>query len=363
MEEDARRGFVEDAELLAEAVVDTIHEGLLILDASLRVRVANNGFYRTFGVAPEATINKLVYEVGDGQWNIPDLRRLLENVLPSNSHFENFQVSQGFPHTGHRVLSLNARKLHRRRNQEPLILLAIEDISVRKLVDDAVKRSNNELADFARVISHDLQEPVRTIKLFAQALARHSRARWDAKAGELLQQIEDATQNMEDLIASTLSYAIATAPEPDGKELLSLDGVLHRALANLREHIEREAAEIHSDPLPTVHAYPMQILQMFQNLLSNAIKYHRAGIPPYVKLSAAEQPEHWIVSVQDNGIGIARQHYDRIFEPLKRLHGREIPGTGIGLATCRKIAAHHGGEIWVDSELGVGSVFYFSLKK
>jgi two-component system, chemotaxis family, CheB/CheR fusion protein len=363
MSDSVPQGAIKSAELLAEAVMDTVHESLLVLDSQFRVRLANRNFYRTFRVDIATTANQLIFELGDGQWNVPDLRKLLEQVLPERKYFEGLEITRDFPGIGYKTMLLNARKLERMEDQEDLILLAIDDITERKASENAIRRSNGELASFAYTASHDLQAPLRSIKLFTQMLVRRSRGHLDDEGEKLVGFIEKGIGSMEDLILSLLNYSLATEPEPGGKQSVSLQEAFDKATVNLAETIERESATVTSEPLPDVDAYPTQIVQILQNLISNAIKYHKADVPPVVCVAVVQAKDHWVVSVVDNGVGIDPKHHAQIWEPFKRLHGVEVPGTGIGLATCSKIAEHHGGTIWLESELGVGSTFYFSISK
>jgi signal transduction histidine kinase len=363
MSDSVTQGAKKSAELLAEAVMDTLHESLLVLDSQFRVRLANKNFYGTFKVNIATTANQLIFELGDGQWNMPDLRKLLEQVLPESKYFEGLEITRDFPGVGRKTMLLNGRKLERMEEQEDLILLAIDDITERKASEDAIKRSNGELASFAHTASHDLQAPLRSIKLFTQMLVRRCAVHLDDEGEKLVGFIEKGIGSMEDLIRSLLNYSLATEPEPGGKQSVSLQEAFDKAIVNLAETIERESATVTSEPLPDVDAYPTQIVQILQNLISNAIKYHKRDLVPVVNVAVLQTRDHWVISVADNGIGIAPKHHAQIWEPLKRLHGSEVPGTGIGLATCIKIAEHHGGGIWLESQLGVGSTFYFSIQK
>jgi two-component system, chemotaxis family, CheB/CheR fusion protein len=356
-------GAVKGAELLAEAVMDTIHESLIILDGQLRVRMANRSFYRTFCVDVESTTDKLIFELGNGQWNIPELRNLLEQILPQHNFFEEFEVVHDFPEIGKKTMLLNARKLQRLEWQEELILVAINDISEQKKYDDAIKRSNSELATFAHTVAHDLQSPLRSIRIFTHMLFKKFRTDLDEEAEKLVGFIEKGTASMEDLIRSLLTFSLATEPEPGGKQWMSLQAAFETAVGNLAETIELGAAIVTSEPLPETNAYPTQIVQIMQNLISNGIKYHKPDIAPVISVAVAEKNGLLVISVTDNGIGINKKDYVRIWDPLKRLHGAEVPGAGIGLATCRKLVEHHGGTIWLQSEVGVGSTFYFSICK
>ncbi len=243
------------------------------------------------------------------------------------------------------------------------ILGTYEDITGRKRSEDAIKRSNAALSDFAHVVSHDLQSPLRVAKNYVQLLARKYGARLDQSGHEFLGLIEDNIVHMDELIGSLLRYATATEPDPGGETAIPLDDAVDRALSNLRLVIKETRAEITSGPLPTVTGYPAQLVQVLQNLISNAIKYRKPDTAPRIHVSAIEKPQEWILSVTDNGIGVAPEYQAQIFTPLKRLHGREIPGFGIGLATCRKVVEHHGGRMWIESTPGSGSTFHFTLRK
>jgi light-regulated signal transduction histidine kinase (bacteriophytochrome) len=157
-----------------------------------------------------------------------------------------------------------------------------------------------------------------------------------------------------------LSYA-QMAEADHRKTAVSLVSVVEGVLATLQEVIQETGATVTHDPLPTLTGDPVQFLQLFQNLIGNALKYRRAGVTPVVHISVVQKKKEWLFSVCDNGLGIERKHAERIFLPLKRLHGSEIPGAGIGLAVCKKIVERSGGRMWVESEVGVGSTFFFTL--
>ena len=185
----------------------------------------------------------------------------------------------------------------------------------------------------------------------------------DAQGRDFLRDLEASLAHIQELIRSLLTYATATEPEPDGEIAISLEVSLERATANLMPLIEETHAEITHDALPVVTAHPAQLIQVFQNLISNAIKYRKPDIQPAIHVSAINKGEEWVICVRDNGVGIAPEYHRQIFTPMKRLHGHEIPGFGIGLATCRKVIEHHDGRMWVESQAGVGSTFCFSLRE
>jgi PAS domain S-box-containing protein len=246
-------------------------------------------------------------------------------------------------------------------------LAVARDVSGRKQAEAALEqyagelaRSNAELEQFAYVASHDLQEPLRMVTLYTQLLEKRYKARLDADADEFIDYVVDGAKRMHQLINDLLSYSRVSS---HGKEfeLTDCETVLKRALTNLRTAVEESRAEVTHDALPTLLADGMQLVQLFQNLLSNALKF-RGEEPPRVHVSAAPDGKKWLFSVRDNGIGINPDCAERIFIIFQRLHGiKDYPGTGIGLAICKRIVQRHGGRIWVESEPGKGATFHFTL--
>jgi light-regulated signal transduction histidine kinase (bacteriophytochrome) len=228
------------------------------------------------------------------------------------------------------------------------------------ILNQEFQRSNQELEQFAYVASHDLQEPLRAIAGYTQLLVNEYRDRLDETALEYADFIVDGAKRMQQLIQDLLTYSrVGTR----GQEFAPTDcnAVLQQALQNLQVAIADNQATITAEPLPTVNGDRNQLVQLLQNLIGNAIKFHRDE-PPHVYITAQKQDNDWLFQIQDNGIGIKPQYLERIFEVFKRLHTRrEYPGTGIGLAICKKIATRHGGRIWAKSESGVGTIFYFTI--
>src|SRR6202035_2016398 len=245
---------------------------------------------------------------------------------------------------------------------------AIRDISVRKAAEadllhkvEELNRSNEELGQFAYIASHDLQEPLRMVASYTQLLSRRYKGKLDADADEFIAFAVDGASRMQRLIQDLLAYSRVGTK---GRELLETasEGALQQALKNLRGSIEESGAVVTHGPLPTVLADERQLIQLFQNLVGNAIKYQKPGIPQ-VHISAARNGgKKWTFSVQDNGLGIDSQYFERIFGMFQRLHKRdEFAGTGIGLAICKKIVEQHGGSISVESQPGEGCSFRFVL--
>lgn len=220
-------------------------------------------------------------------------------------------------------------------------------------------RSNHELEQFAYVASHDLQEPLRAISGCVEILELRYAPHLDARAHELIAHTVAGVGRMRQLIEDLLEYSrvrLGGTVSP-----VSVEAALQTALQQLESAIEKTGAVIEYGEMPTVCADPSQLVQLLQNLLGNAIKY-RGPAAPLVKISALRSEQMWIIAVRDNGIGIEPQYFERIFAIFQRLHTRdEYPGTGIGLALCRRIVDQAGGSIWIESELGKGSTFYFTL--
>jgi PAS domain S-box-containing protein len=250
-----------------------------------------------------------------------------------------------------------------------LVTAAIRDISVRQAAEadllqkiDELKVSNEELGKFAYIASHDLQEPLRMVASYTQLLSRRYKGKLDAEADEFIAFAVDGANRMQRLIQDLLSYSRVGTK---GQELLqtSSEEALQRALVNLRSAVEESGAVVTHDPLPTVLADGMQLVQLFQNLIGNAIKYQKPGVPRVHISTVLGATRQWTFSVKDNGLGIEPQYFEKIFGMFQRLHKREeFAGTGIGLAICKKIAERHGGKISVESELGQGSTFSFALE-
>ena len=223
-----------------------------------------------------------------------------------------------------------------------------------------LSRTNDELKQFAYVASHDLQEPIRMMVRYSQLLEKHLQGRLDAQSSEYLNFVVDGAKRMQSLISDLLAYSVVdTRQEPFEK--VHAEKIFRRAMKNLQLAVEESSAEIICDSLPPVWANPVQLTQLFQNLVGNSVKFRRDN-PPKIHICAQQKDNEWLFSVQDNGIGLDEQYAKRIFEIFQRLHTREeYPGTGIGLAICKKIVERHGGRIWVKSILGEGSTFYFTI--
>jgi len=234
------------------------------------------------------------------------------------------------------------------------------EVAERKRAEEALVRSNTELEQFAYIASHDLQEPLRMVSGYVKMLERRYKGKLDADADDFIGFAVDGAERMSVLINDLLAYSRVTTRgkqfEPTGCE-----AVMEEVLSNLEVAVTETGATVTHDPLPTVMADRTQLGRLLQNLIGNAIKYHGEA-PPEIHVSAKQTGGAWQFAVRDNGIGIEPQYHERIFAIFKRLHARdEYEGTGIGLAVARKIVERHGGRIWIESEPGTGSTFYFTI--
>jgi PAS domain S-box-containing protein len=227
---------------------------------------------------------------------------------------------------------------------------------------DELQRSNTDLEQFAFAASHDLQEPLRMVVIYSQLLQEEYGALLKGKGATYLNFAVDGALRMERLLKALLAYSRATSPtEPAPPGGVPLSDAVQRAMANLAIQIAENRASISVGNLPRVNVPEVHMIQVFQNLISNAIKYKRQDVDPVIAISAEPQHGHWLFSVRDNGIGIDKQYQEHIFRVFGRLHGSEYPGTGIGLALCQRLIERYAGRIWVESDPGSGSTFFFTL--
>ena len=368
-----------DSERLMRDIINFLPDATFVLDRERKVLAWNHAMEELTCVSAEQMLGKSNYEyarpiygarrplLADFVFDSPEEAL---STYPASRHENGTLVAETFsPYLGKGGLHLwvAARAL---RDDEGNIVGAIQsmrDITERKRAEEALARhardlarSNRDLEQFAYVASHDLLEPLRMVRCFTELLSQHHREKLDPEAAEFMAFIIDGATRMQQLIDGLLSYSrVGTRGQPF--KPTSSEAALEGALTNLSLGIQESGAVVTHDPLPVVHADEVQLVQLFQNLLSNAIKF-RSSEPPRIHISAKNAGNEWIFAVQDNGIGIESQYFERIFVIYSRLHTREeYPGTGLGLAICKRIVERHAGRIWVESQPGQGSTFYFTL--
>ena len=237
---------------------------------------------------------------------------------------------------------------------------AVLDTTERRRTEEQLRSMNRELEEFAFVASHDLQEPLRTVRTFSQLLIRRY-AGADADAHQLASYIGSSVEKMESLIRDLLAYSRTVHHEQTGAHTADLNEAFDVALSTVHTSLEERRAQIECAHLPRVAGETSQFAHVFQNLFSNSLKYSQNGIPPRISVSAERHGCEWIVSVRDNGIGFEQQYADRIFGLFRRLHRDAYPGSGLGLAICKRIVERYGGRIWAEGKPGEGAVFHFAL--
>ena len=236
----------------------------------------------------------------------------------------------------------------------------VSDITETKRAEQLIQTHSAELQEFAYGLTHDLQEPLRMVVNFSQLLAQEYEGKLGEDADKYLAYSVEGALRIEALLKGLLNYLEITERTAIGLLPIDCNHVLSQTLLSLQTAIQQSGATVTSDPLPTVVAKEAMLMQIFQNLIGNSIKY-RGEAAPTIHVSAERTAEGWLFSVRDNGIGIDPADAKLVFGMFKRLHGKEIPGTGIGLALCRKVVERHGGRIWVESEAGRGATFKFTI--
>jgi two-component system CheB/CheR fusion protein len=385
--------------LYAESIVATIREPLLILDRNMQVRTANRAFYEKFNVSEEETEGRSLYGLGAGEWDIPALRTALGILLSREERITDIEIKYPVKGVGERVLLANASRIYRKDNTEQLILLAVEDVSEARIYEDeqkrfaeeltkqveertaslkdanaALKYSNENLEQFATIASHDLQEPLRKIRTFVTILQQRHSKELAGEAGDLFQKVAHSAQRMADLIYAVLNFSKIL--DASVFETTDLNDVLRNVIRDLDLQIEQKGAILHYGPLPAIRAVPLQMHQLFGNLVSNALKFTRPGTAPVIdiafrplksaELKAFPQLEqarsYGEIVFADQGIGIDPVFAERVFLIFHRLNaGEQFEGTGVGLALCKRIISNHKGEIYADSNGGVGARFHIIL--
>lgn len=358
-------GEVPAAQRLLLDIIDTVREPLIVLDDAFRVILANRAFFRTFRVEPHDTLGEGLFALGDGQWDIPALRELLRDRLAVDAQLHDVDVDHVFPVIGRKIMLLNAGIVGNGPNEARIILLAIEDVTERRLTERRLadqhrelERSNAALDEFALVASHDLQEPLRKILSFGERLSMSVGSSIQGEPRRYLERMLNAAARMRTLINDLLTYSQATTRVQPFVST-NLATVAHEVIADLETTIAETGGRVDVGELPVIQADALQMRQLLQNLLGNALKFRRTDVSLIVRLDARNlDGQHCEITVADNGIGFNAERAGIIFRMFERLHGRaQYEGSGIGLAICRRIVERHGGTIAATSSAGQGATF------
>ncbi|WP_373522391.1 CheR family methyltransferase [Aquiflexum sp.] len=405
----------------SKAIISTLHEPLIVLDSGFRIKTSNDSFFRTFGLKNENIEGKILFELEEGEWNIPSLRELLEHIVPKDSSFINFKITHYFPRIGEKVFLLNANRIIQKSHGEQLILLSFNDITdtirlqkkelevFTKDIEDskhysqelekAVKertrqldhsnksleeknnelgKMNKELEAFAYVSSHDLQEPLRKIQTFADRILEKELSNLSPSGKTYFQHMQQSANRMQLLIEELLTFSSLNSAERKF-ETHQLEDIVKDVESELKEELENKHAVIELQEMCEVKVIPFQFRQLINNLIVNSLKFSNPKIPIKInisskieKLEEIKTMEHLThkyychITFSDNGIGFDQEYSKRIFEVFEKLHSKdEYPGTGIGLAIVKKVVDNHNGFINATSESNKGTIFdiYLPSKK
>ncbi|MHB8636923.1 MAG: hybrid sensor histidine kinase/response regulator [Fimbriimonadaceae bacterium] len=370
-----RKPRVEEIESYAQDIVDTVREPLLMLDTTLRVRSANRAFYQTFQVSAQETENRLIYELGNGQWDIPDLRTLLEDVVPKSSVFNDFELEHIFPIIGRRVMLLNARKLRPGSHSE-LLVLAMEDVTERRRAEEEVAKAkeaaetaNKTKSLFLANMSHELRTPLNAILGYSEMLHEQAAEQHLEDFGNDLEKITASGKHLLALINDILDLSKIEAGKMDlFLETFDVAAMIAEVASTLQPMVDKNAntLDIRRSPnLGSMHADQIKVRQGLSNLLSNAVKFTHEGS---ITLDAGREVmdgRDWIVfRVEDSGIGLSPDQIVKLFRDFTQADTsttRKFGGTGLGLALTRRFCQMLGGDVTVHSVLGKGSVFTIKL--
>jgi chemotaxis family two-component system sensor kinase Cph1 len=350
---------------LQDSAVKSAANAIVITDREGRITSVNPAFTRLTGYTAQEAVGETPRLLRSGKHDQTFYRNLWQTVLSGNMWSGEVinRRKDGSLYTEEQAIT----PVHDERGAISHFIAIKQDITERKQAEAELKRraaelarSNAELEQFAYVASHDLQDPLRMVASYTQLLAKRYRGKLDSDADEFIAYAVEGATRMQGLINDLLAFS-RVGTSGSRREPTDCSGVLGRVLTDLKVTIEESGAVVTHGTLPEVMGDAAQLRQVFQNLISNAIKF-RGQEPPRIHVSCERSGDDWLFSVRDNGIGIDPQYADRIFAIFQRLHSKaEYPGTGIGLAICRRVVERQGGRIWLESEPGKGSTFFFTL--
>jgi len=355
----------QEARRYAENIIETIRKPFVVLDKDLKILSANHSFYSTFEVTPDETVGNLIYDIGNRQWDIPSLRTLLEEILPKNTQFLNYEVSHTFQTIGQKIMLLNARQIHQEVIGIQIILLAIEDITERKRAEETLKiyaeklEEANRLKDlFTDIMRHDLLNPLSVIKGATEQILLMETM--DEKMPNMLHMIQRNADKLIDMIESASMYAILESTEKLERKSLDLNEIFMAVADNFKLQMEEKNMKLEyiSNGECSIMANPM-IEAIFSNLLGNAIKYSPAG--GKLEVGIIDERENYKIYFKDWGYGIKDEDKSKLFTRFQRVERKGVKGSGLGLAIVKRVVDLHGGKIYLESKDGIGSTFTILL--
>ncbi len=360
----AREEALQESEERYRQLVDMSPDAIYVHDGEHFVYINPVGATLLGATQPEALVGQSIWDVIHPD-DLSTVKARAHIVSQARQRIE--QIELQLLRLDGRTVHVESRATPVRYDGQPAVLAMLRDITERKRAEVALAkraeelaRTNAELEQFAYVASHELQEPLRKVVSFSELLTRHLANRLDAEADTYMGYIIDGATRMQGLVRDLLVYS-RIGRNTGSLEPADADVLLKETLVELDAAVQQQRAEVTYDLLPRVMTQPVLMRQLLHNLIDNALKFNRA-VPPRIHIAAALRDDAWLFTMRDNGIGIEAQYAERIFIMFQRLHARtEYPGTGIGLAICRKIVERHGGHIWVESEIGKGATFYFTI--
>lgn len=365
---------VRESEQRYRLLIENAREyAIFMLDPDGCVGTWNSGAQRIFGYTPEEIIGQsgaLIFTAEDRAAGVPaaELEAAAQNrrsgderwhirkdgsLFWANGVVEVLRTEEGAVQGFVKVLRDNTE----RKQSEELVLAHDGEL---RAANAALLRANADLKMFAAAASHDMQEPLRMMSTYAQYLVNATAGQRTEGAATAARFLVEGAERMGALLRDLLIYTKVNAEEPDPEEIADLNQALAAAVQNLQTGINEHGAEVICEELPLVPGRLNYYTQVFQNLIDNAIKY-KSNQKPVIRITAEKREEAWLISVQDNGVGIEGRYQDQVFIAFKRLHGRQIPGTGLGLTICQRVIERYGGRMWVESQPGNGSTFYLTL--
>ena len=365
----------------SESIINTVRESLIALNQDLRVVSVSRSFYEVFKVNPEETLGQLIYDLGNKQWNIPKLRELLETILPQKTSFDNYEVEHDFATIGRRIMLLNARQIERMSGKEKIILLAIEDITERREIENGLEKAHEELKDLATELertarvkseflanmSHELRTPLNSINGFSEVLFDETFGPLNEKQKKYVYNVLTSGKHLLLLINQILDMAkVESGKMKLALSILPMKSLLHEISLLVADMAGKKRLEMLiaiAEDLPDIEADELRVKEIIYNLLSNAVKFTPEG--GRIGMRANRSDSEIEIVVWDTGVGIAQENMVKIFEGFFRVdtpYSRLTEGTGLGLPLSRKMVELHGGKLSVESKgLNLGTSIRFNL--